>query len=95
MDKVTTDHNVIKKWVERHNGKPQIIDHPTAEGDKPGIRIQFPAIRDDTELSDDTMPRDISWDEFFKIFDEEGLELEYRDQIPADYPSDAYRFLRR
>ena len=34
MDNVTKDHTEIKRWAEKHGGKPQIIDNTTAQGDK-------------------------------------------------------------
>lgn len=95
MDKTSFDHNEIRQWAEKHNGTPQIIDHETAQGDKVGIRINFPGHNDEELLSVDVKPHDISWDEFFQIFDERGLALEYTDKIPEYDPNDSYRFLRR
>ena len=50
MEKTTTDHEEIKKWVEKYQGKPEVIDHPTAHGDTVGLRINFPGSTDESIL---------------------------------------------
>lgn len=94
MEKTTIDHEAIKRWAMMHQGNPQCINHVQAEGDKVGIRINFPGPDDDTFLSDDHPPKDISWDEFFRIFDDQGLAFVYEEESRGD-PSLAYRFRRR
>lgn len=94
MGKTTTDHEEIKRWAMMHQGNPQLLDHTQAEGDKVGIRINFPGPEDDTYLSEDHPPKDISWEEFFRIFDDQGLAFVYETERIGD-PSLAYRFSRR
>lgn len=95
MDKTTTDHKEIQQWVEKHQGRPEMIDHPTALGDKVGLRINFPGSNDEEFLSADTQPKYIPWDKFFKIFDEQELAFMYTDAEKMLDPSYAYRFIKR
>ena len=73
MAETTTDHNEIRKWAERHGGKPAAVDK-THRGDDVGIiRIMFPK----APHSEHQHLVEISWDEFFKEFDERDLALLY------------------
>jgi hypothetical protein len=72
--KVTTDHEEIRRWAERHGGKPAHVKR-TGEKDDPGvIRIDFPGYSGEDSLEP------ISWEEWFEKFDERGLALLYREQ---------------
>ena len=95
MEKTTTDHEEIKKWVEKYQGKPEVIDHPTAHGDTVGLRINFPGSTDEDMLSADTQPKYIPWEKFFEIFEEQGLAFIYTDAERMPDPSYAYRFIKR
>lgn len=66
----TTDHNEIRKWVEKRNGHPAMVA-ATERNDRPGgiLRIDF----DDPDGSQDVGLHRISWEEFFKVFDKNGL----------------------
>ncbi len=73
MADTTTDHNAIRKWAERHGGKPAAVDR-THKGDDVGIiRIMFPK----AAQSEHEHLVEISWDEFFREFDERNLALLY------------------
>src|SRR3954467_7553221 len=73
MAEVTTDHNTIRKWAEKHGGKPAAVKQ-THKGDDVGIvRIMFPK----SKQSEHDNLVEISWDEFFKEFDERKLALLY------------------
>jgi hypothetical protein len=73
MAEVTTDHKEIRKWAERHGGKPAAVDR-THHGDDVGIiRVMFPK----APHSEHQHLVEISWDEFFKEFDERELALLY------------------
>lgn len=95
MEKITTDHNEIKIWVEKYQGKPEVIDHPSAQGDTVGLRINFPGSNDEEYLSSDTQPKYIPWDKFFEIFEEQELAFMYTDAEKMPDPSYAYRFIKR
>ncbi len=73
--KTTTDHDEIRRWVESHGGKPAAVTE-TGSGSDPGIlRINF----DDPGGDDDDRLEEISWDEFFRAFDENELVFLYQD----------------
>jgi hypothetical protein len=65
----TTDHKVIRKWAEARNGKPSKVKATTGGGI---LRIDF----DEREPSLEP----ITWDEFFKVFDERKLAFLYQDE---------------
>jgi alkylation response protein AidB-like acyl-CoA dehydrogenase len=70
----TTDHDEIRRWVEEHGGRPARV-RGTGDGDDPGVlRIDFPGGAGDDGLEP------ISWDEWFRKFDAEGLALLYQEQ---------------
>ncbi len=92
MEKTTGDHGEIQRWAEKRGGVPMIIDHPIARADKVGIRIDFPGEKHEVLMSE---TRAVSWDEFFKIFDEQRLLLSYQDDPKGDDPTEWYRFEKR
>jgi hypothetical protein len=73
MSEVTTDHEKIRKWAEAHGGKPAAVARTHDKGDVGIIRIMFP----NAKRSEHEGLTEISWDEFFKEFDERGLALVY------------------
>jgi hypothetical protein len=73
MSEVTTDHDTIRRWAESHGGKPAAVDR-THKGDDVGIiRIMFPKAPN----SEHGHLVEISWDEFFREFEERQLALIY------------------
>jgi hypothetical protein len=73
MADVLTDHQAIRRWAEQHGGKPAAVDR-THLGDDVGIiRIMFPM----APHSEHAHLVEISWDEFFKEFEERKLALLY------------------
>src|ERR671936_1646370 len=65
--KVTTDHDEIRRWVESRGGKPATVKSTHKNGDPGLLRIDFPGYSGAGALES------ISWDEFFKKFDEKRL----------------------
>jgi hypothetical protein len=59
-----TNHDEIRKWAEQHGGRPAKVD---TEGEGGILRLDFQ--EKDEKLTE------ISWDEFFTIFDERKLAL--------------------
>src|SRR5438445_5333272 len=73
---ITTDHDQIRKWAEARGGKPAAVK-ATHRGNDPGIiRLIFPG----ASYADDESLEEISWDEFFRKFDDAGLALLYQDR---------------
>ncbi len=73
MAEVTTDHAVIRKWADRHGGKPAAVDRTHQSGDVGIIRVMFP----DAAQSEHSHLVEISWDDFFREFEERKLALLY------------------
>jgi hypothetical protein len=63
----TTDHKKIKKWAEERDGVPATVRATETKGHAGILRIDFGPKEEALE--------EISWDEFFKKFDEAGLGL--------------------
>lgn len=86
--KVTTDHEVIRRWAEERGGRPATVTQ-TASGDEPGIlRIDFP---DGAEPNLEP----ISWDEFFRKFDEKNLAFVYQEKTADGKLSRFNKFVAR
>ena len=72
--KATTDHQEIKRWVERRGGRAAAVKG-TGRGDDPGVlRIDFPGYTGEESL------RQISWAQFFDKFEKEQLAFLYQEE---------------
>lgn len=71
--KTTTNHNVIRKWVEARGGHPATVKDTGARSGAGVLRIDYPGYRG-KEL------KEISWDTFFEKFDEKNLAFLYQDK---------------
>jgi hypothetical protein len=80
----TTDHNVIREWAEARGGHPAKV-----RGRGPGgiLRIDFGAPEESLE--------EISWDEFFKVFDENDLAFLYQEETGDGSTSRFSKFVER
>lgn len=92
--KVTANHDEIRAWAEKHRGRPEAIDDRRAGADRVGIRLDFPGSYGDAAISP-RVRRRISWEEFFKRFDELGYAFSYHEPLRQMHPTDAYHFIRR
>jgi len=81
----TTDHEAIKAWVEERGGRPARV----AQQDKGGgiLRIDF-------QEPDDSL-EEISWEEFFEIFEENNLAFLHQDQTSSGKTSRFVKFVNR
>lgn len=73
MSEVTTDHQTIRRWAERHGGKPAAVASTHESGDVGIIRIMFPK----APHSEHSNLEEISWQDFFEEFDKRALALVY------------------
>ena len=73
MSEVTTDHTTIRKWAEAHGGKPAAVDRTHQDDDVGIIRVMFPK----APHSEHKHLVEISWDEFFREFEDRKLALIY------------------
>lgn len=72
--RITTNHDEIRKWAEKRDGKPACVKGTGGGKDAGVLRINFPGYSGEESL------QDISWDEFFQKFDENGLALVYQEK---------------
>lgn len=82
----TTDHKVIRRWIEERQGRPARVKG-TADKEGEGIlRIDF--------AEPDASLEPISWDEFFETFDDRKLEFLHQDEKDGR-PSRFFKFVRQ
>jgi hypothetical protein len=70
----TTDHQVIRHWIETHKGHPSVVR--ATEGTRPD---SAGLLRVDFGPAEETL-QEISWDDFFDTFDSNGLAFLYQDE---------------
>lgn len=80
----TTDHDEIRKWAEERDGRPAKV-----ETDRPGgiLRIDFG--------EPDKNLEQISWEEFFEIFDSNKLAFLHQDETGGGKTSRFNKFVER
>jgi hypothetical protein len=87
--KVTTNHEEIRRWASARGGYPTAISIPK-RGDTAGlIRISFPGDREQGSRDE------ISWDEWFKKFDEAELALLYQEHTAGGEHSNFNKLVSR
>jgi hypothetical protein len=87
--KVTTDHDEIRRWVEARGGTPATVKSTHQDGDPGLLRIDFPGYSGEDTLEP------ISWDEFFRKFDEKKLAFLYQDERKSGGESRFHKFVNR
>lgn len=71
--RTTTNHDEIRQWVESHGGHPATVKRTTRGSQAAGVlRIDFPGFSGAQSL------KPISWDEWFKVFDQRKLAFLYQ-----------------
>jgi hypothetical protein len=79
----TTHHEVIRRWAEDRDGVPATVEG-TEHGDHLGVlRIDFGG--------NDANLRQVSWEEWFKTFDDRGLNFIYQEQRSDGQQSNFFR----
>ncbi|HEX2140349.1 MAG TPA: hypothetical protein VHG33_11630 [Woeseiaceae bacterium] len=87
--KRTDNHDTIRRWAEERNARPSRVKR-TGGGDDPGIlRLDFPGYSGDDDLEE------ISWDEFFRKFDESGLDFIYQERTESGERSNFNKLVNR
>jgi hypothetical protein len=82
----TTDHAVIKRWIEERGGRPATVKG-THHGDDAGIlRVDFG--------EPDPGLEPVGWDEFFHTFEDRGLAFLHQDRVDGK-ASRFFKFVRR
>ncbi|HEX5419706.1 MAG TPA: hypothetical protein VFY39_06885, partial [Gammaproteobacteria bacterium] len=71
--RATIDHEAIKQWVETRGGCPAHVKGSGSDGDPGILRIDFEGFSGKQRLEE------ISWDTFFKAFDDNSLAFIFSD----------------
>lgn len=80
----TQDHDTIRKWAEERGGRPAVVES-TWDGKSGLLRIDFGEKEDSL--------KEISWEEFFRVFDENNLDFLYQDQTAEGGESRFFKFV--
>jgi hypothetical protein len=72
---VTRDHDAIRSWVEARRGRPSVVEGTEDGGSGGLLRIDFG--KPDPNL------REVSWSDFFKIFDKSGVGFLHQDKTKS------------
>lgn len=83
----TTDHDSIRKWAEDRNGHPAAVAATHEEGEGGILRIAFREDGEDLE--------EISWEEFFKTFEDRHLAFLHQDRTKDGDLSRFFKFVGR
>ena len=81
----TTDHDEIRTWAEERDGRPAVVRTGKGEG---GI-LRFDFGEKDEKLGE------ISWEEFFKVFEDNELALLHQDETSGGKTSRFFKFVSR
>lgn len=85
----TVDHGQIQSWIEERGGVPSVV-RATHRGEASGLlRVDFPEEEPDEGLEE------ISWDEFFEIFDSKNLAFLYQERTASGQDSRFCKFVSR
>jgi len=87
--RTTIDHDEIRRWVEQHGGKPAVVKGTNGGDDLGVLRIDFPGGADEDQLEH------VSWDAWFRKFDEENLAFVYQEQKASGEDSTFFKLVRR
>lgn len=86
--RITTDHEEIRQWAEAHGARPARVKGTGTREDL-GIRLDLPGDGPDPNLEP------ISWEEWFKAFEENQLAFVYEDERAAGHRSTFNKLVSR
>lgn len=83
------DHETIRRWAEERGGRPACVTGAGVGDDHGLIRIEFPGPPGESSL------QLISWDEWFRKFEESGLALLIEETTEDGEKSNFNKLVRR
>ena len=83
----TTDHKLIRKWIEERGGRPTVVKGTEARDGEGILRVDF--------AEPDEKLEGISWDEFFQTFEDRQLAFLYQDRTADGKQSRFFKFVHR
>jgi hypothetical protein len=87
---ITTDHDRIRKWAEERGAMPASVKG-TGGNDIGVLRLMFPGYAAGKTRS----LQEISWDEFFRKFEENNLAFIYQEETSKGVKSNFNKFVKR
>jgi len=84
-----TDHDEIRQWAEERGAVPSCVKGTGSKGDIGIIRLDFPGYSGEESL------KEISWDEWFEKFDENGLALMVQEKTTRGQTSNFNKLMKR
>jgi hypothetical protein len=84
-----TDHKRIRQWAEERGAKPACVRGTGGAQDTGMIRLDFPGFTGADSL------QEISWDEWFKAFDENRLALLIQEETAGGEKSNFNKLVSR
>lgn len=81
----TTDHDVIMQWAQARNAVPATIAGTERENRVGMLRFDFPGGASGGNL------RQISWNDWFRTFDERRLNFIYQEQLSSGNQSNFFQ----
>jgi hypothetical protein len=90
QSKTTTNHDQIRRWAEARHAQPARVKGTGSRGRDPGmIRLAFPGYSGRGKLEP------ISWDQWFKSFDDNDLALVYQEKTAGGQRSNFNKLVAR
>ncbi len=86
---VTTDHDEIRRWAEERGATPACVRGTGGDGDIGMLRLDFPGYGGENSL------QPITWDEWYRKFDERGLALLHQEQTARGVKSNFNKLIAR
>lgn len=87
--RITTNHGEIQRWVEKRGGHPARVKGTENRSAGGLLRIDYPGFTGEETL------KSITWEEFFKTFDEHNLAFLYQDKTKDGKVSRFSKFIDR
>ncbi|MEZ5124946.1 MAG: hypothetical protein R2826_01675 [Thermoleophilia bacterium] len=86
--KRTTDHATIRRWAEERGASPAAVKGYGPGREASGLRLDFPDVHG-------IWLEEITWDEFFRRFEDQALEFFYQDVDREGERSNFFRLINR
>lgn len=84
----TTDHDVIRQWADDRHATPATLEGAEHDGRLDVLRFDFGFGMVEAEEEE---LREVTWDEWFRTFDEQGLSFVYHETRPDGSRSNFFR----
>jgi hypothetical protein len=82
---VTRNHDVIRRWAAERKAKPATVEGTEHGKDLGVLRFNFPGYGGDNL-------KEVSWDEWFKTFDDRDLVMIFQEHLKNGDQSNFFRF---